>query len=68
MTRHRWSRDEIKEYRRGHGYLFYFNKEDSNLFIPKTSGLGLTMNWGNPIAWVILAAILGIIIERAFLK
>ncbi len=53
--------DEIEEYRRMHGVIVYFNKEDSNLFIPKSFGIGFTLNWGNPIAWLLILATIGIV-------
>lgn len=34
--------------------LFYFNPEDPRLFLPKRTGLGWTINFAQPLAYVIL--------------
>ena len=36
--------------------LFYFNREDRRILVPKRSGLGLgrTLNFAQPVAWLIL--------------
>lgn len=38
--------------------IFYANPEDSALFLPERFGIGWTMNWGRPAAWVILGLLL----------
>jgi uncharacterized membrane protein len=60
MTKRRWTKDEINEYRKEHG-AFYFNRDDSNLFVPKAYGIGGTLNLANPISWVILLGIIALI-------
>ena len=66
MAKRRWTREEIEEYRKSDGFFFYCNKEDSNIFVPKAYGIGWTINWGNPISWIFILAILGFIIFRKF--
>jgi uncharacterized membrane protein len=66
MAKRKWTNEEIGEYRKTHGAFFYFNKEDSNIFIPKVSGFGWTLNWSNPIAWLLILAILILIGIRKF--
>jgi uncharacterized membrane protein len=61
MASRKWTNEEIEEYRKTHGVTLYFNKEDSNLFIPKAYGIGKTVNWANPISWIIVLIIIGII-------
>ena len=34
--------------------IFYFNKDDASLFLPKRFGVGWTMNWARPAAWLIV--------------
>jgi uncharacterized membrane protein len=68
MTKIRWTKEEIKEYKKKQDSYFYFNKEDSNIFIPKDYGFGWTFNWANPISWVILLVIIGIIVFRKFYR
>jgi uncharacterized membrane protein len=42
---------------------FYFNRKDPRLLVPKLEpSLGWTMNFSNSIAWIALAAIIGIVI------
>jgi hypothetical protein len=38
--------------------VFYSNPQDPALLVPKRSGLGYTLNFGNPWSWVVLAVIL----------
>ncbi len=38
--------------------LIYYNPADSALMVPKREGFGYTMNFGRPISWLILGAIL----------
>ncbi len=66
MARRKWTNEEIGEYRKQNPGL-YFNKEDSNFLVPKSFGVGLTLNWANPISWVITLAIIGLIIWRKLL-
>ena len=40
------------------GGLFYVDREDPALFVPKRYGAGYTFNYGRPLAWVITFAIL----------
>lgn len=67
MNKRKWTKEEIEEYRRIHGALFYCNKEDSNFLIPKAYGIGLTVNWANPITWIFILAIILLIVVRKFL-
>jgi len=39
------------------GGMFYFNRQDPALFVEKRFGLGYTLNFGHPISWIVLAAI-----------
>ena len=38
--------------------LLYINPGDSALMVPKRDGLGYTLNFGRPVAWIIFGAIL----------
>ena len=65
MARRRWTIEEVTEWRKGHRNGFgYCNKEDSNIFVPKTYGFGWSMNWANPVSWVIIAVIIAFIVWR----
>jgi uncharacterized membrane protein len=37
-----------------YGGMFYFNRNDAALMVPKRSGIGFTFNFGRPVAWWIL--------------
>ena len=34
--------------------VFYWNKDDASLILPKRFGVGWTMNWARPAAWLIV--------------
>jgi uncharacterized membrane protein len=50
--------DEEEHWR--HGGLTYYNTEDPALVVEKLTGLGYTLNMGNPAVWYRLALMLGI--------
>jgi len=64
MAKRKWTNEEITEYRKNKGSIFYYNKEDSNFLVPKACGFGSTLNWANPISWIVALAILGAIIYQ----
>ncbi|NCB51332.1 MAG: hypothetical protein EOM54_05560 [Clostridia bacterium] len=68
MEKRKWTNKEIEEFRKEHGIGFYFNKEDSNLFVPKSYGFGRTLNWANPVSWIFALAIAGFIVWSVFLR
>ena len=39
--------------------IFYYNPEDRRLLVPKWYGLMATLNFANPIAWIIIGVLLG---------
>lgn len=41
--------------------MFYYNPGDPSPFIEKRTGIGFTLNFARPAAWIILAAILGLV-------
>jgi uncharacterized membrane protein len=49
------NRDDDKYWKFG---LIYFNKEDPSIFIEKRFGVGFTMNFANPIAVILIVALL----------
>ncbi|MDF2724603.1 MAG: hypothetical protein K0Q59_4278 [Paenibacillus sp.] len=68
MAKRKWSKEEIEQYRKVHGPTLYFNKEDSNLFVRKAFGYGFTVNWANPISWILIVIIVGVIGWRMLFK
>lgn len=61
MAKRKWTDAEIEAYRKTYGGVFYFNKEDKNILIPKPYGIGRTLNWANPLSWVVAVAIISVI-------
>lgn len=57
MEKRKWSNQEVIDHRKKTGAFFYFNKEDLNVFVPKTYGFGRTLNFANPLAWLFIAAV-----------
>jgi uncharacterized membrane protein len=51
-------RDDDKNW---HGGLFYINREDPTLMVPRRFGLGWTLNFGNPKAAMLLGGVLALI-------
>ena len=45
--------------------IFYFNRAEPRLLVPKRTGLPFTINFARPVAWAITAAILAILIILA---
>ncbi|PKM64556.1 MAG: hypothetical protein CVU96_02255 [Firmicutes bacterium HGW-Firmicutes-20] len=61
MEKRRWSKEEVSVYRRTHEGFFYANKDDANIFVPREYSFGYTLNFGNPISWIVLVAIIATI-------
>lgn len=51
-------RDDDRYWRGG---LFYVNRDDHALMVPRRVGVGWTLNFGNPVATMLLAAVIGLI-------
>ena len=43
---------------KGYSALFYRNADDPRIFVPKLVGVGWTLNFAHPIAWLVLAVVL----------
>ncbi|MDN3352315.1 DUF1648 domain-containing protein [Actinomadura sp. DC4] len=50
------NRDDDALYRWG---VFYFNRDDPSVLVPKRFGFGWTLNMARPATWLIIAAIVG---------
>ncbi|MFC7280060.1 DUF5808 domain-containing protein [Paractinoplanes rhizophilus] len=46
---------------------FYSDPRDPRLFVPRRSGLGLTLNFGHPAAWRVLGGIFGAMVLIAII-
>lgn len=56
-----WDDDDGRHWKAG---MFYFNRGDSRILVPKRLGFGRTLNFAHPVAWVMFAApiIIGVIV------
>ncbi len=45
--------------------LFYVNREDPSVVVPRRFGVGWAMNWGNPRAWGLVAAFVAVVVAFA---
>jgi len=68
VARRKWTKEEIGEYRKTKGALFYCNKEDSNFLVPKSYGIGRTFNWASPISWILVLLFIVFIVQNVFFK
>jgi uncharacterized membrane protein len=68
MAKRKWTKKEIEEYRKKQDSYFYCNKEDSNFLVPKAFGIGFTLNWANPISWVLILVVIGLIVFRKYYR
>jgi len=48
--------------------LVYYNPADAAILVPKRTGLGCTMNFGQPLSWAVLVAIAGFVAASALLS
>jgi len=44
--------------------LFYFNRQDGRLFVPKRFGYGWTVNFANVWAWLLRGLIIFVLVAR----
>lgn len=70
MSRHRWTNEEIAEYRKARGGLgAYFNRDDTRVIVPKAFGYGITFNWANPLSWLaVVALIAAILLIKSYIR
>ena len=60
MARHRYTNEEIEAWRMKNQRTVYANRDDTRIFVPKGYGIGYTLNWGNPVAYIVFLAIIAI--------
>jgi uncharacterized membrane protein len=44
--------------------MIYFNPQDPSILVNKRFGIGRTLNFGNPISWVLFLALIGFIVYK----
>jgi len=47
--------------------LFYFNRKDPRLTVPKINGLGWTFNFANPLTYLLIVVVAALIIVVPYL-
>lgn len=68
MAKHKYSKDEIVKWREANRSVFYFNTDDTNFVVPKAYTFGFTFNWAQPLAWVVGAAIIALLVYAIFIS
>ena len=63
MKKRRFTKEEVRQWRKEHRGFGYFNKEDSNIFVSREYGIGWSPNWANPLCYIVIAALAGIVIS-----
>lgn len=65
-NKRKWTAAEVRQWYRDTGAFTYCNPKDLNLVVKKPNSEGLTVNWANPKAylllWAIFAVVLGIVL------
>ena len=57
----KWTAEEVKQWYRDTGAFTYANPNDLNIVVKKPRSEGLTVNWANPKAYLLLGAILAVV-------
>ena len=47
--------------------VFYFNRKDPRLTVPKINGLGWTFNFSNPLTYLLIVVVAALIIAEPYL-
>jgi uncharacterized membrane protein len=59
------NRDDDRFWKLG---MVYINRDDPSLLVPKRFGIGRTLNFGHPLSWVIILALIVFILARVLSK
>ena len=62
MAKRRFTKEEVRQWREEHRGFGYFNKEDRNIFVSREFGIGWSPNWANPLCYLVIAVLIGIVI------
>ncbi len=57
----KWTEAEVKQWYQDTGAFTYANPDDLNIVVKKPRSEGLTVNWANPKAYLLLGAILAVV-------
>lgn len=62
----KWTEEEIRQWYRDTGAFTYANPDDLNVVVKKPRSDGLTVNWANPKAYLLLGAILAVVFAAVY--
>ena len=63
MARRKFSAEEVKQWQIEHNQsMFYFNKNDANIFVRRGHSSAPTINLSHPAGWIIIAALVALIV------
>ena len=48
--------------------IFYYNPQNHRLLVPKKTGLPFTLNFARPVAWVLSAGVLALLVLAAIVN
>ncbi len=57
----KWTETEVKQWYQNTGAFTYANPDDLNIVVKKPRSEGLTVNWANPKAYLLIGAILAVV-------
>ena len=66
MEKRKWTDREVQQWYLLHNTPVYANKEDSSIVVRKYKRMGWTVNWANPLAWVMQGAILAAVFALVY--
>ena len=63
----KWTEEEVRQWYRDTGAFTYANPGDLNIIVKKPGREGITVNWANPKAYLLLGALLAIVFTVVYL-
>ncbi len=67
MKKRKWSSEEVRQWYQENNPVVYANKADGNVVVRKAQSDGWTVNWANPMAYVLQGAILAVVFGVIYL-
>lgn len=66
-NKRKWAAEEVKQWYQDAGAFTYANPDDLNIVVKKPRSEGLTVNWANPKAYLLLGGILAVVFAIVYL-
>ena len=60
-NKRKWTAEEVQQWYQDTGAFTYANPDDLNIVVKKPRSEGLTVNWANPKAYLLLGGILAVV-------